>query len=161
MNRKFLAILVVVIAICSTTTVFAVNLSDTHDFDGLFKMKVSNGDNFTKVDSPILKANNFYKNANDTIFVLVYDSDISAAVKEISKGNLSIVNSGVYNNTGVINEGKLYIFNSTADMSKDIGSYKINSFVGINKDKGTPRSVIVCGSDAKLVKEYANTITFD
>ena len=32
-DGKFLAILVVVIAICSTTTVFAVNLSDTHDFD--------------------------------------------------------------------------------------------------------------------------------
>lgn len=161
MNKKILAILVVVIAICSTTSVFAADLSDTQDFDGLFKMNVANDDNFTQVNSPILKANNFYKNANDTIFVLVYDLDISATVNEMSNGNLTIINSAVHNDTGVINEGDLYMFNSTEDMSKDIGSYNITSFVGINKDKGTPLAVVVCGSDANLLKEYANTITFD
>lgn len=160
MNRKILAILFVVIAICSTTSVFATDLSDTQDFDG-FKMNVATDDNFTQVNSPILKASNFYKNANDTIFVLVYDLDISATVNEMSNGNLTIINSAVYNDTGVINEGDLYIYNATEDMSKDIGSYNITSFVGINKDKGSPLAVVVCGSDANLLKEYANTITFD
>lgn len=159
MDKKVLAILIVAIAICSTTSVFAIDLSDTQDFDG-FKMKVATNDNFTKVANPILKANNFYKNANDTIFVLVYDADVSVAVNEMSKGNLSIINSASGKN-GVINEDKLFMFNATDNMTKDIGDYNITSFVAIEKGNNDPNCVVICGNDAKVVKDYAKTVVFN
>lgn len=161
MNQKIFAFLIVVIAICSTTSVFAVDLNDTHDFNGSFNMNVASDDNFTQVNSPILKSVNFYKNTNGTIFVLVYNNDIKTTVNVISNGNLSIINSAVDNDTGVINEGDLFIFNATENMTKDIGEYNFTSFVVKGDEQDPPTTVAVCGNDINLLKEYANTIKFN
>lgn len=161
MNRKILTIFAVFLIAVSMASVCAVELNESQDFDGLFKMNVVSDDNFTQVNNPILEADEFYKNSNDTIFVLVYDKDIGAAVTVMSKGNLSIINSAISDENGVVNEDNLFMFNSTDEMANDIGDYNFTSFVGIDKSKGDNRAVIVCGNDTDLLKEYANTITFD
>lgn len=160
MNKTLLTILIVVLAICSTTSVFAVDLDDTQDFDGLFTMNVTGNDDFTQVNTPILKADYFYKNSNDTIFVLIYNQNIQTSVDMVSNGNMTIIGSAGTEGLAPA-DGYVYFFNATAEMKEEIGDYNFTSFAGLDNGEDNPISVFVCGNNPELVEEYINTVVFD
>lgn len=164
MNKKiiFSVLLVSVLAI-SIASICAADLSQSQDFDGLFKMKMTDSDNFTLVGDPqsyssLLNSRVAYANNDSSIYVLVYDENIQTTVDMMSQGKLSIINSATSQN-GVTSDGNLFIFNSTDDMSKEMDG-NVTTFVGVDSNQDPPMSVVVCGNDANLVKEYAKTIEF-
>ena len=164
MNKKiiFSVLLVSVLAI-SIASICAADLSQSQDFDGLFKMKVTDSDNFTIVGDPqsyssLLNSRIAYANNDSSVYVLVYDENIQRAVEMMSEEELSIINSASADN-GVVKEGDLFIFNSTDGMSKEMDG-NVTTFVGVDSNQDPALSVVVCGNDANLVKEYAKTIEF-
>ena len=51
MNRKILALLIVLIAAISIANVCAVELTKENDFDNIFKMKISDNDTFENLNN--------------------------------------------------------------------------------------------------------------
>ena len=165
MDKKIFAILLLFFAVISIASVSAVDLTGEKDFDGLFSMKVSDGDNFTQFGDPqdystIVKAKAAYIN-NDSIFALVYNDNIDTVISMISEDN------GV-NST---KEGNLLIFNATpeieAALEQESSKYEVNNlkdkittFAGTTNDDESI-TVFIAGNNDTLVKEYANTIKFN
>ena len=164
MDKKIIfPVLFISILAISMASICAIELNQNQDFNGLFTMKVNSNDNFTNVGNPqdyssLLNSKAAYKNNDSSVYVLVYDNNIQTTVDMMSGGKLSIINSATPGNS-VVNEGNLYIFNSTDEMSKEMGG-NATFFVGVENNGDPARSVVVCGNDANLVKEYAKTIEF-
>ena len=167
MNRKILALLIVLIAAISIANVSAVELNETQDFDGLFKMNVSGNDNFTNISNPnsndysgIAQSNAAYKNSDDSIFVFLYGAGIKDAISFLTNGDIDFQygeGMDLVKTEGdlTVFEGNLSVLNQTSDLDVNL-----TSFAG-NSPDSDEFSVIVAGNDADLVKEYANTIEFN
>lgn len=162
MNKKIVTLLIVLIAAVSIASVCAVELTEEKDFDGLFKMKVADGDNFTNMSdinsnkfSDIAGSNMAYKNANDTIIVFVYgNADVKSAINALTGGNIDFqYQHGV---DLVKFDGNVAVFDSNITAQNQ----NLTSFAGVDDGEGNI-AVIICGQDADLVKEYAETIKFD
>jgi hypothetical protein len=164
MDKKIFATLLLFFAVITIANVSAVDLTTEKDFDGLFSMNVSEGDNFTQFGDPqefstIVKAKVAYSN-NDSTFALVYTDNLDTVISMISE------DMGV-NST---NEGNLVIFNATPEMETALEQQsslyeidglkdKITTFAGTTNDDDL--TVLIAGNNDTLVKEYAKTIKFD
>ena len=159
MNKKILTLLAIFVVAVSLTTVCAVELTKENDFDSLFKMKISESDNFVKIGEPnsyssLLKSGVTYKNDNDTIFVLYFDDyGINQCIE--------IMSDAKFNNDDLVKEGDLTLFNATPEMENYMDNYTITTFAGITGETdGHDSTVIIGGTNETLVKEYADTIEF-
>ena len=160
MNKKILTLFVVFIVAISMASVCAVELTKENDFDGKFKMKVADGDNFTKMDdsqsySKLLQSAAAYNNSNNSIFVFVYGGNINDALLAMTYGDIDS-QYGV-KNANYTTDGDLTLINKTPNMNDPLKNYSMNTFAGKSNNKTT---VFVGGDNATLVKEYAKTIKF-
>ncbi|WP_405297778.1 hypothetical protein [Methanobrevibacter sp.] len=168
MDKKIFAILLLFFAIISIASVNAVNLTAEKDFDGLFSMKIVEGDNYTHVGEPndystLLGAKVAYKNMNDSVFVLVFTDNVQQSLVYLTQ------DSGANG----VKEDNLILFNATPEMEKIIDAAssqykidglkdKINTFAGTSSgDTQDDLTVFIAGNNATLVKEYAKTIEFN
>jgi hypothetical protein len=165
MDKKIFVMLLLFFAVISIASVSAVDLTSEKDFDGLFSMKVADGDNFTQFGdsqeySTIVKAKAAYIN-NDSIFVLVYNDDLGTVISMVSE------DSGV-NST---KDGNLLLFNATPEIEAALEQQsslyeidglkdKITTFAGTTNDDES-LTVFIAGNNDTLVKEYADTIKFN
>lgn len=154
MNKKILILLAVFIVAVSLATVCAAELTKDNDFDGLFKMKVSESDNFTNMSdgqdfSTVLQSKMAYKNGDGSIFAFVYNDDIKQSIFYASQ------KEGYPSTT----DGDLTIINATDDMGKELDG-NITVLAGkSNVDESI--AVFIGGTNETLVKEYANSIEFN
>ncbi|MER2013722.1 MAG: hypothetical protein ABS871_03675 [Methanobrevibacter sp.] len=160
MNKKFLTLFAVFIVAVSMASVCAVELTKENDFNGIFKMKVTDGDNFTSMDdsqsySKLLQSAAAYNNSNNTVFVFVYKGNINDALLGMTNGDID-PQYGV-KNANYTTDGDLTLINKTPKMENLLKDYSINTFAGKSDNKTT---VFVGGDNATLVKEYAKTIVF-
>lgn len=160
MNKKILTLFVVFIVAISMASVCAIELTKENDFDGKFKMKVADGDNFTNMDdsqsySKLLQSAVAYNNSNNSIFVFVYGGNINDALLAMTYGDIDS-QYGV-KNANYTTDGDLTLINKTPNMKDPLKGYSMNTFAGKSNNKTT---VFVGGDNATLVKEYAKTIKF-
>lgn len=153
MNEKILTLLAVLVVVVSLASVSAAELTKENDFDGLFKMKIADNETFTAIENnsafSLLQSGVAYKNDNDTIFVFYYENELNDAIFYASQGNVTDFDS----------EGDLRIFNATEQMAHACGG---NAKVFVAKNPNMEkRTVIVGGTNETLLKEYAETLTFD
>lgn len=160
MKNKILFLLIFCMALISIASVCAAELTKENDFDGLFKMKVTESDNFTQLGDPnayssLLYSSAAYKNNNDTIFVLYYDDiGINRCIEIMSYESIKVDDT--------VNEGNLTLFNSTPEMNDNMDNYTISTFAALTGQTGNHDSVVVIGgTNETLVKEYANTVQFE
>lgn len=154
MNKKILTLLAVFIVAVSLTTVCAAELTKENDFDGLFKMKISESDNFINMSdgqdfSTFLQSKMAYKNDDGSIFAFVYGDDLKESIYYASQ------KEGYPSAT----DGDLTIINATDDMSKELDG-NITVLAGKSNDDESI-TVFIGGTNETLVKEYANTIQFE
>lgn len=168
MNKKIVALLIVLIAAVSIASVCAAELTKEKDFDGLFKMKIAGNDNFTSLDdgsnanaySGVAQSNAAYKNASNTLFVFVYGDGMKQSIFYLTSGGIDFQygkGTDLVKKDGdlTVFDGNLTVFNKSSDLNVDL-----TKFAGVSNDKDE-LSVIVAGNDANLVKEYAKTIVFN
>ena len=155
MNKKILVTLLCFIAVVSIVGVSAANLNEDHDFNGLFSMKVASDDNFTQIGDPnayssLLKSTVAYGNQAKSIYVFYYGN-------YGLHNTLEMLSSNSINENDAVKDGNLTLFNSTSAVDTQLTSEGCNltTFAAIESKDST---VVVGGSDANLVKEYANTI---
>ena len=154
MNRKILALLIVLIAAISIANVCAVELTKENDFDSIFKMKISENDTFENPSSgndytTLLQSKVAYKNNDGSIFAFIYDTGMNDAVFYSSYGEIEDFEI----------DGDLSIFNVSDKMKDELGG-NVTVLAGKTSDDQT-KTVLIGGSNETLVKEYANTIVFD
>ena len=166
MNRKILTLFAVFLVAISMASVCAVELSETHDFDGLFKMNIDVNDNFTNVSdlqdhSSLFQSAMAYKNANESVFVLVYGDTIESSIFFMSYGDIDYQTGD--NLDAVKTEGNLTLLNITPRMESQKENYDITTLVGISSDdeSSDPLTVFIGGNNETLLKEYANSIEFN
>lgn len=154
MNKKILIFLAVFLVAFSLATVCAAELTKENDFDNLFKMKISESDNFTNMSdgqdySTFLQSKMAYKNENGSIFAFVYGDNVKQSILYASQKD------GYPFET----EGDLTIINATDEMSKELGG-NITVLAG-KSNTDDSMTVFIGGNNETLVKEYANTIQFE
>lgn len=162
MNKKIITLFVICAVAISMASVCAVELTKENDFDGIFKMKTAEGDNFTNMSDPqsyasVLQSGMAYQNANGTVYVFVFGGDMGSALYFMSYGDI-VVESEDCNITTT--DGNLTVFNKTPNMDPSIKDYPITTFAGISSPDNKT-TVFVGGNDTELVKEYAKTISFN
>ena len=167
MKKKILALLIVLIAAVSIANVCAAELNETQDFNGLFKMNVSSTDNFTNISDPnsnehsgIAQSKLAYKNSNDSIFLFVYGDGIKPSIMYLTDGGIDFdygEGLDLVKTEGDLTlfEGNLTVLDQTSNLYQNF-----TSFAGVSDDSDEI-SVIVAGNDDDLVKEYADTISFE
>ncbi len=154
MNRKILALLIVLIAAISIANVCAVELTKENDFDNIFKMKISDNDTFENLNNgtdytTLLQSKVAYKNNDGSIYAFVYDTARTDAVFYSSYGEVEDFDI----------DGDLLTFNVSDKMKDELGG-NVTVLAGKSSDDQTV-TVFIGGNNETLVKEYANTIVFD
>ena len=152
MNRKILALLIICVAIVSVATVCAVELNKTHDFDGKFKMNITDGDNVKELADSLKDSKNggdTYQSksawtVNGNVSVFYYDTPMDKVVSVLKS------NSGFTDNPK--NDKNLTIFTNP-----ETNNYSFKYFVGVSSNDKT---VFVGSNDLNTAKDYANTIAF-
>lgn len=153
MNKKILTLLAVFIVAVSLATVCAAELTKENDFDNIFKMKISESDNFTNMSdgqdySTVLQSKMAYANGDGSIFAFVYNDNM----------NQSIFYASQKEGYSFGTDGDLTIINATDDMGKELDG-NVTVLAGkSNADNSI--TVFIGGTNGTLVKEYANTIEF-
>ena len=153
MDKKILTLLAVFIVAISMASVCAAELTKENDFDGLFKMKIAENDNFTNMSdgqdySTFLQSKMAYKNGDGSIFAFVYNDNVNQSIFYASHDKIQNFDT----------DGDLSIINATDDMSEELDG---NVTVLAGKSNGDDSlTVFVGGTDENLVKEYSNTIEF-
>ncbi|WP_298522721.1 hypothetical protein [uncultured Methanobrevibacter sp.] len=161
MNKKILTLLAVFLVAVSLASVCAAELTKENDFDGLFKMKVPEGDNFTNMSdyqsaSSFLYSSMAYENSNQTVYVFVYTGSTLESV--LASMTLGDIDAQYGTNEGnITKEGNLILFNKTPAMEEALKDFSLDTFAGIN-DSDKQLTIFVGGSNPELVKEYAETI---
>ena len=163
MNKKMLTLLAVFLVAVSLASVCAAELTKENDFDGLFKMKVAEGDNFTNMSdgqsaSSFLYSSMAYENSNQTVYVFVYAGRTLDGV--LNSMTLGDIDPQYGTNGNITKEGDLILFNKTPAMDDVLKDYPIDTFAGIT-DSDKQLTIFVGGSDPELVKEYAKTIVIN
>lgn len=166
MNKKILILLAVFTVAISMASVCAAELTETHDFDGLFKMNIDANDNFTNISNPqdyssLFQSKMAYKNANESVFVFVYGDTIESSIFFMSYGDIDYQYGE--NLDAVKTEGDLRLLNITQNMESQKGDYDITTLVGVSSDdeSSDPITVFLGGNNETLLKEYANSIEFN
>ncbi|SEK67756.1 hypothetical protein SAMN05216439_1303 [Methanobrevibacter gottschalkii] len=166
MNKKILTLLTVCILVVSITGVCAAELTVNQDFDGLFKMKVAQNDNFTDISdtdqySSLLSSKVAYMNNDSSVFIFIYDSAMEDSIFYLSQGNIDFQ---YQKNVNLVKtDGNLTIFNvnvTVYETSDDGFNINLTDFAGI-ANNSNDRTVIVASNNTDLVKEYASTISFN
>lgn len=151
MNRKIFTLLAIFLVAISLASVCAVELTKEQDFDGLFKMNISDNDTVGELDTSDGSNTFFSKSSwtvNDNISVFFYGKAIDDEVSELKS------NSAFLNNPTT--DGNLTIMEDTT--SPEGAVYALKYFVGVSSDDKT---VFVGSNDLDAAKEYAKTINFD
>ena len=151
MNRKILTLLIVLIAALSIASVCAVELTKENDFDGKFKMNVSDNSTFKSVvdgtsNSPLLSKQAW--SDNSTALVCLYDKAIDNVVSELKS-----------NSNAPKTEGNLTILEYSNYGEGSSPAYAFHYFVGVSSPDKT-KSVFVASNDLDMAKNYANTVKF-
>lgn len=154
MNRKILVLLIVLIAAISIASVCAAELTKTNDFDGKFKMNISDNSTFEKVVDGT--GQNAYLSAqswsdNKTAIVCYYEKAISSVISELKS------NSGFMDAPKT--EGNLTILEYSDYGQGSSESYAFHYFVGVTSPQN--KTVFIASNDLELAKQYANTISFE
>ena len=154
MNRKILTLLIVLIAALSIASVCAAELTKENDFDGKFKMNVSDNSTFKPVvdgtsNSPLLSKQAW--SDNSTALVCLYDKTIDNVVSELKS------NSGYMNAPKT--EGNLTILEYSNYGEGSSQAYAFHYFVGVSSPDKT-KSVFVASNDLDMAKNYSNTVKF-
>ena len=162
MNRKILTLFAIFLVAVSMASVCAVELTKENGFDGLFKMKVADGDNFTNGDNSqnytkLLQSSAVYKNSNESVFVFVYNGGINDALLAMTYGDID-AQYGV-KKANFTTDGDLTLLNKTPGMESALKNYTLTTFAGVS-NPNNQTTVFVGGNNDTLVKEYAKTIVF-
>lgn len=153
MNRKILTLLIVLIAAVTIAGACAAELTKTNDFDGKFKMNISENSTFEQVVDGI-GDNAYLSDAswtdNQTALVCYYGKDINSVLSELKS------NSGFMDDPKT--EGNLTILEYPDYGEGGTEAYAFHYMVGVSSpDKKT---VFIAANDLNIAKEYANTIVF-
>ncbi len=151
MNRKILTFLIVLIAVISIASVYAVDLTKENDFDGKFKMNCTADTNFTVTNSysPEFVSNQSWINDDESMYVCYYEGGMDNLIP-ILKSNTLFINEPKV-------EGNLTIFEDTT--SPEGSSYAVKYFVGVSSPEN--KTVFVGCDDLDLAKQCINTIEFN
>ena len=154
MNRKILTLLIVLIAAVSIASVCAAELTKTNDFDGKFKMNISENSTFEKVVDGT--GQNAYLSDqswsdNKTALVCYYEKAMNDVLSEL-KSNSEFSNDPK-------TEGNLTILEYSDYGEGGSQAYAFHYFVGVSSPEN--KTVFVASNDLNLAKEYANTIVFN
>lgn len=153
MNKKILALLLVLIAVMSVATVSAVELTKSYDFDGNFTMKIADTD---KVISDLEDGveeigHDFVSQAgwtiNENVSVYLYTDVIDQVVENLNH------NSPYMDKP--TEEGNFTILEDTTYDGESSSTFKY--FVGVSSGDKT---VFVGCDDLNIAKEYAKTVAF-
>ena len=154
MNKKILTLLAVFLVAISIASVCAVELTKENDFDGKFKMNISENSTFEEVvdsiGSSALLSDQSWSD-NETAVVCYYDKVIDDVLSELRS------NSGYLDDPKT--EGNLTILEYSGYGEGSSEQYAFQYFVGVSSPKNT--TVFIASNDLNLAKEYANTIVFE
>ncbi len=155
MNRKILTLLIVLIAAVSIASVCAAELTKVNDFDGKFKMNISDNSTFKEVvdgtnHSPLLSSKAW--SDNQTALVCLYDKAIDNVLSEL-KSNSGYMDAPKTEGNLTILEYKDYGEGSSQE-------YAFHYFVGVSSPDKT-KSVFIASNDLNSAKDYANTVVFE
>ncbi len=157
MNKKILALLLVLIAVMSVATVSAVELTKSYDFDGNFTMKIADSD---KVISDLEDGVEEIGHAlvsqavwtiNENVSVYYYTDTIDQVVENLNH-NTIYLNKPTEEGNFTILEDKTY---DGTDEEGESSAFKY--FVGVSSGDKT---VFVGCDDLNTAKEYAKTVAF-
>lgn len=154
MNRKFLTLLAIFLVAISLASVCAAELTKENDFDGKFKMNISDNSTFEEVvdgiGSSALLSDQSWSD-NETAVVCYYDKVIDDVLSELRS------NSGYMDDPKT--EGNLTVLEYSGYGDGDSEQYAFHYLVGVSSPENT--TVFVASDDLDLAKEYANTIDFN
>lgn len=154
MNKKFLTLLTIFLVAISMVSICAAELTKENDFDGKFKMNITENATFEEVvdgiGSSALLSNQSWSD-NESAVVCYYENPMDS-VLSILKSNSNYMNDPTI-------EGNLTILEDTLYNDGDTASYSFKYIVGVSSPKNT--TVFVACNDLDLAKEYANTIVFE
>lgn len=153
MNRKILTLLIVLITAISIASVCAAELTKVNDFDGKFKMNISDNSTFEQVVDDVGQ-NAFLSNQswsdNKTAVVCYYENSIDSLIPKIKSNTLFMSEPKT--------EGNLTILENTVYGDGNTEAYSFKYFVGTTSPEN--KTVFIASNDLNLAKEYANTIVF-
>lgn len=153
MNKKILALLIILIAAVSVASVYAADLTKVNDFDGKFKMNISDNSTFNEVvdgtDQSALLSDQSWSD-NETALVLYYEKAIDDVLSELKS------NSGYMDDPTT--EGNLTILEYPDYGDGSTEQYIFHYLVGVTSDDG--KTVFIASNDLNDAKDYAKTIVF-
>lgn len=154
MNKKILALLIVLIAAVSIASVCAVELTKENDFDGKFKMNMTENSTFEQVVDN-MGQNAYLSNQswsdNETVLICYYEDAIDSLIPKL-KSNTLFTNDPT-------TEGNLTIFENPIYGDGSSESYSFKYFVGVSSPEN--KTVFIASNDLDSAKAYANTIVFE
>ena len=154
MNRKILALLIVLIAAISIASVCAVELTKENDFDGKFKMNMTESSIFEQVVDGTGQ-NPYFSNQswsdNETVLICYYEDAIDSIIPKI-KSNTLFTDDPTTEDNFTIFENPVYGQGGTE-------SYSFKYFVGVSSPEN--KTVFIASNDLDSAKAYANTIVFE
>lgn len=154
MNRKILTLLIVLIAAISIACVCAAELTKVNDFDGKFKMNISDNSTFEKVvDGTGQNAylSNQSWSDNQTAVVCYYEDGLNPVLSKLKTNTLFMDKSKT--------EGNLTILEDSDYGQGSSESYAFHYFVGVTSPQN--KTVFIASNDLNAAKEYANTVVFE
>ena len=153
MNKKILMLFAVFLLAISMASVCAAELTKENDFDGKFKMSISENSTFEEVVDGIgasaLLSDKSWSD-NETAVVCYYDKVMDNVLSELKS------NSGYMDDPKT--EGNLTILESS-DYGNGSEKYSFHYFVGVSSPKNT--TVFIASNDLNLAKDYANSVVFE
>ena len=153
MNKKILTLLAVFIIAVSIAGACAAELTKENDFDGKFKMNVTDNSTFEKVvDGTGASAllSDISWSDNQTAVVCYYEDAIDSVLSELKS------NSGYVDDPKT--EGNLTILEYPDYGEGGSEEYAFQYFVGVSSPENT--TVFIASNDLNLAKEYANSVEF-
>ena len=154
MNKKLFTLLAIFLVAISMASICASELTKENDFDGKFKMNITDNSTFEEVvdgiGSSVLLSNQSWSD-NETVVVCYYENPMDS-VLSVLKSNSNYMDDPTI-------DGNLTILEDTLYNDGDTASYSFKYIVGVSSPQNT--TVFVACNDLDLAKEYANTIVFE
>ena len=154
MSKKILTLLIVLIAAISIASVCAAELTKENDFDGKFKMNITESSTFEQVVDD-MGQNAYFSNQswsdNETALICYYDDAIDSLIPKLKSNTLFT--------DDLTTEDNLTIFENPMYGQGGTQSYSFKYFVGVSSPEN--KTVFIASNDLDSAKAYANTIVFE
>lgn len=154
MNRKIFTLLIMLIAVMSVASICATDLTKENDFDGKFKMNITDNSTFNQVvdgtnQNAYLSDQSW--SDNESALVCYYEKAIDTVLSELKS------NSGFTENPKT--EGNLTILEYPDYGEGGSEEYAFHYFVGVSSPEN--KTVFIAANDLNDAKDYANTVVFE